>query len=631
MSAQDENQAVLVAELARVRALLLAHADGTPAPTEEPPGAAALEALSRSFALSPFERDIVVLCAGMELDGSFAAACAAAHGDPQRAYPTFGLALAALPGAHWSALAPTSPLRAWRLVELAPGNLITAAWLRIDESVLHFLAGIFTIDERIEGLVEPVALTPELPPSQDAVAARLATLWATADTPRPLVHVAGRDPTGRRAVAGAAAARLGLALCVLRAADVPGPPADREGFARLWARQAVLGRSALLIESDDADGDDAARLAVSLARRIPSPIALAGREAPSPARGAVRLEVGLPTAIEQEELWQRTLDPAELNGTLDRIVAHFDLAPAEIAAAGFEARALEEGGVVLGDALWEACRAQARPRLDDLAERIEPAAGWDDLVLPQAERRTLRELVLHVRHRLLVHERWGFADKSRRGLGISALFAGPSGTGKTMAAEVLARELHLDLYRIDLSAVVSKYIGETEKNLRRVFDAAEHGGAILLFDEADALFGRRSEVKDSHDRYANIEVGYLLQRMEAYRGLAILTTNMKAALDPAFLRRLRFVVQFTRPDLAARREIWRRVFPERTPTSGLEIDALARLDVTGGAIRNIALRAAFLAAEAGAPVGMTQLAEAARSECAKLERGVAEAELAGWR
>jgi SpoVK/Ycf46/Vps4 family AAA+-type ATPase len=164
-----------------------------------------------------------------------------------------------------------------------------------------------------------------------------------------------------------------------------------------------------------------------------------------------------------------------------------------------------------------------------------------------------------------------------------------------------------------------------------VFDAAEHGGAILLFDEADALFGRRSEVKDSHDRYANIEVGYLLQRMEAYRGLAILTTNMKAALDPAFLRRLRFVVQFTRPDLAARREIWRRVFPERTPTSGLEIDALARLDVTGGAIRNIALRAAFLAAEAGAPVGMTQLAEAARSECAKLERGVAEAELAGWR
>ena len=199
-----------------------------------------------------------------------------------------------------------------------------------------------------------------------------------------------------------------------------------------------------------------------------------------------------------------------------------------------------------------------------------------------------------------------------------------------MAAEVLARELRLDLYRIDLSAVVSKYIGETEKNLRRVFDAAEQGGAILLFDEADALFGKRSEVKDSHDRYANIEVGYLLQRMEAYRGLAILTTNLKSALDPSFLRRIRFVVQFPRPDAAARREIWRRIFPDPAPVEGLDVDALARLDVTCGAIRNIALRAAFLAADAGAPIGMAHLAEAARSECAKLERPVAEAEIGGW-
>jgi SpoVK/Ycf46/Vps4 family AAA+-type ATPase len=251
-------------------------------------------------------------------------------------------------------------------------------------------------------------------------------------------------------------------------------------------------------------------------------------------------------------------------------------------------------------------------------------------VLPERELRTLGELALHVRHRMLVQERWGFAAKSGRGLGVSALFAGPSGTGKTMAAEVLAGDLRLDLYRIDLSAVVSKYIGETEKNLAQVFAAAEQGGAILLFDEADALFGKRSEVRDSHDRYANIEVGYLLQRMEAYRGLAILTTNLKGALDPAFLRRLRFVVQFPRPDASARRDIWRQIFPEQTPLDALDADALARLDVTGGAIRNIALRAAFLAADEGAPVGMAHLAEAARSECAKLERPVAEAEIGAW-
>jgi SpoVK/Ycf46/Vps4 family AAA+-type ATPase len=280
--------------------------------------------------------------------------------------------------------------------------------------------------------------------------------------------------------------------------------------------------------------------------------------------------------------------------------------------------------------LWEACRAQSRPRLDDLAQRIEPAAGWEDLVLPAPQRQILRDVAAHLRQRVRVYESWGFATKGARGLGISALFAGASGTGKTMAAEVLSDELRLDLYRIDLSQVVSKYIGETEKNLRRVFDAAEEGGAILLFDEADALFGKRSEVKDSHDRYANIEVSYLLQRMESYRGLAILTTNMKNALDTAFLRRIRFIVQFPFPDATQRAEIWRRIFPPETPTEGLDTDKLARLNVAGGNIRNIALNAAFLAADAGEPVGMAHLLRAARSEYGKLEKPLTGAEIGGW-
>jgi SpoVK/Ycf46/Vps4 family AAA+-type ATPase len=207
---------------------------------------------------------------------------------------------------------------------------------------------------------------------------------------------------------------------------------------------------------------------------------------------------------------------------------------------------------------------------------------------------------------------------------------GPSGTGKTLATEVLADELRLDLYRIDLAAVVSKYIGETEKNLRRVFDAAEESGAILLFDEADALFGKRSEVKDSHDRYANIEVSYLLQRMEAYRGLAILTTNMKSALDSAFLRRIRFVVQFPFPDAAQRAAIWQRIFPAATPTAGLDVGKLARLNLAGGNIRNIALNAAFLAADEGAAVGMAHVLRAARSEYSKLEKPMAQSEIKDW-
>jgi SpoVK/Ycf46/Vps4 family AAA+-type ATPase len=235
-----------------------------------------------------------------------------------------------------------------------------------------------------------------------------------------------------------------------------------------------------------------------------------------------------------------------------------------------------------------------------------------------------------LRQRVTVHDLWGFARKSRRGLGISALFHGPSGTGKTMAAEVLASALRLDLYHIDLSRIVSKYIGETEANLRRVFDAAEENGAILLFDEADSLFGTRSQVKDSHDRYANIEVSYLLQRMEAYRGLAILTTNMRSALDPAFLRRIRFAVRFPFPDAGQRSAIWRKVFPAEAETLGLDHDRLARLQVAGGNIRNIALNAAFLAADAGEPVGMRHLREAAHAEYAKLDRRLTQAEAEAW-
>ncbi|MGB7950896.1 MAG: ATP-binding protein, partial [Candidatus Binatia bacterium] len=282
------------------------------------------------------------------------------------------------------------------------------------------------------------------------------------------------------------------------------------------------------------------------------------------------------------------------------------------------------------DLLWRTCRDASRARLDDLAQRIEPAADWDDLILPEAQKVALRQIAAHAKHRLTVYQHWGFAAKGARGLGISALFAGESGTGKTMAAEVLASQLHLDLYRIDLASVVSKYIGDTEKNLRRVFDAAEDSGAILLFDEADALFGKRSEVRDSHDRYANIEVSYLLQRMEAYRGLAILTTNMKAALDVAFQRRLSFVVHFPFPDQHQRELIWRGVFPTATPLEQLDCAKLARLSMSGGNIRNIALNAAFLAAEEATPVRMKHLLQAAHSEAAKRDRPLSDAETRGW-
>jgi SpoVK/Ycf46/Vps4 family AAA+-type ATPase len=250
--------------------------------------------------------------------------------------------------------------------------------------------------------------------------------------------------------------------------------------------------------------------------------------------------------------------------------------------------------------------------------------------LPESQKETIREIAAQARWRGKVHREWGFGADGGPGLGISVLFYGPSGTGKSMAAGVIANELGLDLYRIDLSRVVSKNIGETEKNLGTVFDEAEGAGAVLLFDEADALFGRRSEVKDSHDRYANLEVSYLLQRMEAYDGLAILTTNQRSALDPAFLRRLRFAVQFPFPDPAGRADIWRRVFPARVPTAGLDVDRLAQLNVAGGNIRTMALNAAFHAAASGTAVGMDHILLAAKAEFAKLERPLPEAQVRGW-
>jgi hypothetical protein len=350
-------------------------------------------------------------------------------------------------------------------------------------------------------------------------------------------------------------------------------------------------------------------------------------------RPDVRFMVGTPGPLEQKRLWTQALGPlatARLNGALDGVGTQFRLSADTIVRTAERLRPRLLTAPAADALLWQECRGLARHRLDDLAQRVEPLATWNDLVLPPAQLGRLREIAVHLRHRLKVYEEWGFARTSARGLGITTLFSGESGTGKTMAAEVLANDLHLDLYRIDLAAVVSKYIGETEKNLRRVFAAAEDSGAVLLFDEADALFGKRSDVKDSHDRYANIEVSYLLQRMETYRGLAILTTNAGATLDPAFQRRLRFTIQFPFPDQEQRERIWRGVFPATTPLEGVDPVRLAQLNVAGGSIRSIAMHAAFAAAEAGVSVGMPHLLHAARSEAAKRERPFSDAEVRGW-
>jgi ATPase family associated with various cellular activities (AAA)/Winged helix domain, variant len=585
---------------------------GVTCPITPPP---ALETLSKLLGLSPFERAVLLMCAGLELDSKFAAVCARANGDLRRDYPTFSLALGALPDAHWSALTPDAPLRRWRLIELQAGADLTQSRLRIDERILHFLTGVTHLDERLVGVVEPLPAPMDLVKSQRAVAERIAATLRNG-SPLPVIQLCGNDASAKRAVAAAGCAAAGLNLHVLAAEVLLNDARELESLVRLWEREAALATSALLVECDEAENLFAP---LRFIERVSGVLFIASRERLRLRhRASVSFDVTKPTAQEQQTLWKS----AGVNGQVEALATQFDLSAANIRAAAAQSKSPEE--------LWTACRAQARPRLDNLAQRIDIRATWNEIVLPAPQLAMLHEIAVHVRQRAKVYETWGFAQKCARGLGISALFSGASGTGKTMAAEVLANELRLDLYRIDLSQVVSKYIGETEKNLRRVFDAAEEGGAILLFDEADALFGKRSEVKDSHDRYANIEISYLLQRMEEYRGLAILTTNMKDALDPAFLRRIRFVVQFPFPDAAERIEIWRRMFPAQTPVEDLDMSKLAKLHVAGGNIRNIALNAAFLAADASEPMRMNHLLRAARTEYAKIEKPLTDAEIGGW-
>jgi len=624
------NQAHLTAELRRVRAVLARHAGepDEPAPPPAPDHSSALDQLVRLFRLTPFERDLLLLCAGVELDARFAPLLSACHRDPAKTQPTFGLALAALPDAHWSALTPDAPLRRWHLLTLPSGSPLTAAPLQIDEQILHFLAGVPHPNERLTALLEPLPPAPALATTHATAATTARSVWQTTQGELPVIQFVGPHADDRRAVASAACAALGYEVAALAAALLPTHPTEADELARLCAREAGLRGVVVLIECDALEATDTARFAAvaRFADRVKGPILISDREPRFAGNRPFRsLDVAPLPPAEQRAAWRTAFgDRAEsLNGSIERVVSQFCLAGSVI-------HSVASDPTLPPEQLWNECRVRSRAKLGGLARRIEPTARWDHLVLPAHQESVLRDLIAQVRHRARVYEDWGFAGLTSRGLGITALFAGASGTGKTMAAEVVAGELGLDLYHIDLSAVMSKYIGETEANLRRVIDAAEQGGAVLQFDESDALFGKRTEVKDSHDRYANLEVSYLLQRMEEYRGLAILTTNMKSALDPAFLRRIRFVVQFPFPDATERERIWRRMFPAAAPTEGLNFAALAKLPLAGGHIRSIALSAAFVAADAGEPVRMRHVARAARTEYAKLERPFTELENVPW-
>ena len=606
-----------------------------PAVEQEPP---ALLTLAQRLGLSTFEKDVLLLCVAMELDTGTAGLCAQAQHDSGRPFPTFALALALFEDPAWDAMSPERPLRRWHLIEInQPGaQPLTTSALHADERIVNYVKGLNYLDDRLDPIltrVIPHDGDPELPQSQTAVTTEVvsAVRRSARSSDSATVQLLGRDGVSKRLVATQAAADLALLLYEFPAEAVPSTAADLETYARLWQRESLLSPVCLYVDAAEVDRSNPA--ATTVRRWLARGGGLSFLDVREPwsdlGQQPLAWDVAKPTPAEQSNAWQDVLPADTVSSHPDlasRLVGHFDFDLRTIHQIVRAADNATYGTDVTPKQVWDACLLHTRPALDQLAQRLEPKATWEDLKLPEEQEQLLRQITDQVANRGAVYDTFGFRDKMNRGLGISVLFAGESGTGKTMAAEVIANELGLLLYRIDLSAVVSKYIGETEKNLRKLFDAAEEGGAILFFDEADALFGKRSEVKDSHDRYANIEINYLLQRMETYRGLAILATNLRSAMDGAFLRRLRFIVTFPFPRADERRAMWQSVLPDDTPRVDLDHDRLARLNLTGGSIQNIALNGAFLAARSGEPVTMPLLLQAARAEFRKLDKPLNEAD-----
>ena len=625
----SESATRLVSLNARLAALGAEEGSGIPGQVRDDDigwGAApewAIGALGDRLGLNDFERDIVMLAAAAELYAPTQALLARLGGG----VPTLGLALR-LAGdeGDWRALRSDGALRRARVLALGdPEGRLTERPLRLEEPALLFLQGIVQLDERLSALALPQGGGAAR--EAEAFPEALAALATALDGRRvlaglaPTAEIASEEFPAGIAVACAALARAGFGAVTVPLSLLPQDADSLASLRSAWLRDALLHDLGLVFVDDGT--------------LTPAPGVLAGWAAPlllvtTRAGGAglapmLRVTLDILDPAHQTRLWAEAVGAKAARSQramAARIAGQFRLPAGQISALG--------NAGLKPPALWAAARAAARPAGNAWLEPIEPRARLDDVILPAPTRALLDAMVMAVRMRTRIEADWGFAAQSTRGLGIAALFSGESGTGKTMAAEAIANALEVDLYRVEVSAVVSKYIGETEKNLRSVFAAATRAGGVLLFDEADSLFGKRSEVRDSHDRYANMEVGYLLQQMESYRGLAILTSNMAQSIDPAFMRRLRFVARFPLPGAAERQRIWEGVFPADADCLGIDHARLARLAIPGGVIRNIALGAAYRAAGAGCPIGMVQVLDAARAEFAKLERPASEIDSRDW-
>jgi AAA+ superfamily predicted ATPase len=608
-----------------------------------------LETLQARLGLDAFDVDALLVCLAPELDLGYTRLYAYLQDDANYKHPTVELTLNLLcpqPAdrlVHQARFGPTAPLRAHRLLHCLPAagfhqTPLLAQALKLDERIRRYLLEDDTPDEQLLPFVS--VLTPQRALDDLQLPAEMKqrlTALAAQDQSTAVFYFQGPRGVGKQATAESLARQRNQRLLVVHGARLAqAPPADFARLAQLIEREARLQDALLYWQDFDALLAPAHAAALDallhvLANR-PQLSLLAAEAAWQPgldalARPFFHVNFPLPTAAVRAQLWRQALNGRSAQLDLDGVAAQFRLSGGQIRDAAATAQQLArwrnpDGGQIETADLFQASRLHSSQKLSALAQQIRPHYRWADIILPAAQLAQLRRLCDQVKHQAQVFEAWGFARKLALGRGVNALFTGQPGTGKTMAADILAGELELDLYKIDLSAVVSKYIGETEKNLARIFAEAETSNAVLFFDEADALFGKRTEVKDAHDRYANLEISYLLQRMDEYEGVVILATNLRENLDDAFVRRIRFIVEFPLPAAADRLRIWQAIWPAEAPLAAdVDLHALAEyLDAPGGVIRNMALAAAFLAAAEKTTISMAHLLQASAEEYRKMGR-----------
>ena len=611
-----------------------------------------LQELDRLFHLSAFDIDVLLVSILPELDLKYQRLYAYLQDDVTKKGPTVDLVLRLLGESFEDrltareAFSPEAPLIKYNLLCLHDEPIPRTAPLlsrsfQSDERITSYLLGSDQVDARLlpfAHLVNPNLKLHDIILHDDTTH-RLDKLVVHFKDRGIICNLHGTYGVGRQATAEAVCSELGLPILIVDvnrmvAADIPFEP-----LVRLIFREGRLQNAALyfngydLLLGDEKEIKPSYESIMAELESYPQWVFLSGENEWQPKgmlhdKPFIDIELPIPAYRERTELWERQRSGESalaVDINFADLAGKFRLSGGQIRDVIAVARGLAqwrdpENALITAQDLYAACRKQFRRTLSTLAHKIQPKYGWDDIILPKDQMEQLHEICSYIKYYHTVYGDWGFDRKLSTGKGLNVLFAGPSCTGKTMAAEIMANELGLDLYKIDLSAIVSKYIGETEKNLDRIFREAQTSNAILFFDEADALFGKRSEVRDSHDRYANIEMAYLLQKMDEYEGMVILATNLRKNMDEAFTRRMHFAVEFPFPEESDRYRIWQNVFPQEAPlATRIDLPFLARqFKITGGNIKNIALSAAFLAAQDGGVISMENIIWATKREFQKL-------------